>query len=210
MATETLTGTINVYEGIYQKTLTLDEYTVIEHRAHKLMQYFDINGKETKDRQLYTEEPRKAHEDTYHSTSGQDVLEEDFVAYIGKNANKYISKFKKFNISGIDNFAATWHWPAFFVGPLWMLYRKLYLYFIIFSLISLIPFFGIISWIVAAIIANYIYYKQAKTKILAVKSSPSVVDIPTTLSQIGGVNSWVWVVGIIIFILFVVTGIIKS
>ena len=51
--------------------------------------------------------------------------EADLVAFIGDNAHKYISKFKKFNQGGTDSFTFTWHWPAFFFGPVWMWYRKI-------------------------------------------------------------------------------------
>ena len=146
----------------------------------------------------------------YVSSPDSQIDDKDFAAYIGKNADTYLLKFKRFNINGIDNFAATWNWSAFLAGPLWMLYRKLYLYFIIFFVITCIPYFGILSWIAAGIIANYIYYKQAKVKILEVKSSRSAIDIPETLARIGGVNSWVWAVGIILLILIFISGIIKG
>ena len=144
------------------------------------------------------------------SSPGLQIDDEDFAVYIGKNADKYLSKFKRFNIEGIDNFAATWNWSAFLVGPLWMLYRKLYLYFIIFFVITCIPYFGILTWIAAGIIANYLYYKQAKSKILEVKSSHSDIVISEALARIGGVNSWVWPVGIIIFIIVFISGIITG
>lgn len=146
---------------------------------------------------------------SYGSSPDSRIDDKDFAAYIGKNTDKYLPKFKQFNVEGIDNFSATWNWSAFLAGPLWMLYRKLYLYFIIFFVITCIPYFGILTWIAAGIIANYIYYKQAKAKILEVKSSHSAVNIPETLARIGGVNSWVWTVGIVIFILIFISGIIK-
>ena len=62
------------------------------------------------------------------SPSTISLTDEDYTTFIGKNADKYLTKFKKFNVSGVDNFSATWHWPAFFVGFWWMLYRKLYLW----------------------------------------------------------------------------------
>jgi len=57
----------------------------------------------------------------------QSQMKEEFIVFTGENAHKYLPKFEKFNIGGVDNFSITWHWPAFFVGFWWMLYRKLYL-----------------------------------------------------------------------------------
>ncbi len=53
------------------------------------------------------------------------VKEEDFALFVGKNAEKYLGKFRKFTQNGEDIFAATWHWPAFFFSFWWTLYRKL-------------------------------------------------------------------------------------
>ncbi len=50
-----------------------------------------------------------------------DDISEDFLAFIGENAPKYVQKFRKFRIGGADNFAVTWHWPAFLAGGWWML-----------------------------------------------------------------------------------------
>ena len=98
------------------------------------------------------------------------IRDEDFITFIGKNANAYITKFKKFNISGIDDFHPTWHWPAFFVPFFWLLYRKLYLWALLVFCLSVIPYVGFIVMIVLGITGNYLYYKHAKKRILALKS----------------------------------------
>ena len=126
------------------------------------------------------------------------ICDDEFIAFIGNNAPKYLLKFKKFNIEGIDNFAATWHWPAFIVGSLWMLYRKLYLWALIAFILSLIPYINIAAWMAFGITGNYIYYKHAKKKIFEVKAAQPSSGISTTLSQIGGVNKWVASIAIII------------
>jgi Predicted membrane protein len=47
----------------------------------------------------------------------------------------YLNQFKKFSAGGTSRFALTWHWPAFLVDPfLWFLYRKMYLYALIYAL----------------------------------------------------------------------------
>jgi hypothetical protein len=146
---------------------------------------------------------------------------EDFKNFIGKKSDVYVRKFNKFNIGGVDQFSATWHWPAFFLSfismPfLWFLYRKLYLWSIIFfviygflapiitwifydfSLISfnittLIPiiFLSISLLITPPIVTNYFYYRHVKKKILLLRSINTSSDISQELKGIGGVNKWV-------------------
>ena len=110
------------------------------------------------------------------------LSEEDFAHFIGKNADKYLLKFRKFNIDGVDKFSVTWHWPAFFFGFLWMLYRKLYLWALVafaISVISILPSeFGLLIVIVWGMTGNYIYYKHAKKKILELKTDLWAAYIP--------------------------------
>lgn len=166
----------------------------------------------------------------------QQVVEtslEDFKNLIGKKADTYIRKFAKFNIGGVDQFSATWHWPTFFLSfiymPfLWFLYRKLYLWSIIFfiiysflapiiswifyafSLISfnpttLIPivFLSLSLLIIPGILTNYLYYKDVKKKILLLRSINPSSDISQELKRIGGVNKWVLTVVYIIISLII-------
>ena len=135
------------------------------------------------------------------------VSEEDFVAFIGNNAHKYLSKFEKFNKGG---FAATWtwHWPAFITPVAWLLYRKLYFWALIAFVLSIIPYFYIVVSLFFAVNANYIYFKHAKKKILELRTLQPSSDISKTLSQIGGINKWVItaakIIGAIILIAMVV------
>lgn len=111
--------------------------------------------------------------------------ERDFVNFVGDNAYKYLRQFKKFNADGVDKFAWTWHWPACIFGFWWLLYRKLYLWALIAFFLMFIPFWIFIGslfyWIflsslVYGSIANYIYYKQAKNKIIKYKSAKAPAD----------------------------------
>lgn len=131
--------------------------------------------------------------------SKTEVTEEDFAHFIGKNADKYLSKFGEFTVRGADKFALTWHWPVFFFGFLWMLYRKLYLWALLaFFLPIIAPFvssyFNLLIMIAWGMTGNYIYYKHAKKKILKLKTDQSCFDLSlmaTSLRKIGGVNRWV-------------------
>jgi len=134
----------------------------------------------------------------YYQSDFKTISDQDYIAFIGNNAPKYIAKFKKFNITGIENFTPTWHWPAFFVGFWWMLYRKLYLWSLVAFIVSCIPYVGFVGMVVWGVSGNYIYYKHVSSKIKTLRDINTYGDISSTLSQIGGVNKWVVVVAIIL------------
>ena len=120
----------------------------------------------------------------------QEITDKEYAAFIGKNADKYLGRFHKFNILGIDNFRPTWHWPAFFLGPFWMFYRKMYLWGLIALLVSLIPYVNFIAWIVTGTVGYYLYYRHVRQKIIELKSASSQGDISTAFSEVGGVHGW--------------------
>lgn len=49
---------------------------------------------------------------------------QNYADFVGNNFETYKRKWKLATRS--PNAEGTWHWPAFFFGPLWMLYRKMY------------------------------------------------------------------------------------
>ncbi len=73
-------------------------------------------------------------------------IPKEFVYFICNNAEKYLPKFRRFNVNGVDKFAITWHWPAFFLTPVWMAYRKMY------------------GWALAALIIEVLYFYTAKLR----------------------------------------------
>ena len=119
------------------------------------------------------------------------VTDADFEAFMVENSDKYLSKFEKFRSSDTDSFSVTWHWPAFFTGLWWPMYRKLYPWSFIALICSFIPPFGFLWMIAFGMMGNYIYYKHAKKKILELKASNPSPDITALLSMAGGVNKWV-------------------
>ena len=136
--------------------------------------------------------------------------DEDFAAFVGNNSPKYLEKFRKFSIGGVDNFVATWHWPAFLAGFWWMLYRKLYLWALGYFIVMFVPYVNFVAWIAAGIVANYIYYKEAKKKILALRAQNAQGDISVTLAQVGGVNKWVPAVAVIVTLLALILAIVAG
>ncbi len=135
------------------------------------------------------------------------VTEDELAAFIGSKAQKYLLKFRKFSVDGIDRFSATWHWPAFLVGFWWLLYRKIYLWAFVYFILLFIPYANVAAWITLAVSGNYLYYRYSKETILRIKISKPSEDIIETLSELGGINKWVPVVGIILsmaaFLMFV-------
>jgi hypothetical protein len=125
------------------------------------------------------------------------ITEDEFAAFIGRKAQQYLLKFRIFSVGGKDRFAVTWHWPAFLVGFWWLLYRKMYLWAFVYFILLVIPYANVAAWFTVAVSGNYLYYRFVKGKILRVKTSQPSGDIVKTLSELGGVNKWVPVVGII-------------
>ena len=120
-----------------------------------------------------------------------EVTEEDFSNFIGKNSDQYLPHFKKFHVDGSDKFVLTWNWAACLLGFWWMLYRKLYAWALIAFFLVFIPFWVLLGSIVYGVIANYIYYKHAKKKIIECKNNLGSLDpskVEFALHKIGGVQ----------------------
>ncbi|HYA87298.1 MAG TPA: hypothetical protein VEI57_09580 [Nitrospirota bacterium] len=133
------------------------------------------------------------------------VTMQDYAVFVGKNSDKYLSKFAKFSIGGIDNFTATWHWPAFFLSFWWLAYRKIYGWAILAFFLSIIPIVGFIAGFMWAMVANYIYYIHAKKKLLKIKQlhlAPETQKAMITVT--GGVGSAPWVISAIMVIIAII------
>lgn len=125
---------------------------------------------------------------------------DDFAAFVGKNSKKYLPKFAKFTAGGTDSFKATWHWPAFFVPFMWMLYRKMYGWAVLALFTGIIPYVGLITGFVWAIVANRLYYNHVKKKLLEIKQLHLAPEIQKAVIAVtGGVdNVALVVIGILV------------
>ncbi|MGE4503895.1 MAG: hypothetical protein AB7D51_00985 [Desulfovibrionaceae bacterium] len=130
---------------------------------------------------------------------------QDYANYVGpKNLEKYLMKFARYDADPL-RLHAGWHWPAFFVSFWWCLYRKMYLWAVIVLVCAGIPFLGIISWFGFPIIANVLYYRQARRQIASMKAVfPENPDVH--IARLGGVNAWVVWVALGITALFLLIG----
>ncbi len=135
------------------------------------------------------------------------IAEEELRTFIAKHADHYLYKFRNFSDRGTNSFAVTWNWPAFFLGFIWMLYRKMYLWALIAFFIAFTPVAFPLTMIGWGIVGNYLYYLHARKKILEYKSRQSQISTALSLSELGGVNRWVWFVGFIFFLFLLTMGI---
>jgi hypothetical protein len=134
----------------------------------------------------------KAGEGAAPDPFGRDtVTEAEFATFIGRNSGAYLSRFRRFSVLGHDNFTPTWNWAAFFFGPFWMFYRKMYMWAVIALLVHFIPWVNFLFWIGWGIVGYYLYYKHAKNKILEFKAAAAPSgDIGPVLAEVGGVHGW--------------------
>jgi hypothetical protein len=133
------------------------------------------------------------------------ILEEEFGTFIGRQADHYLRKFRNFSNRGRNSFAVTWNWSAFFLGFIWMLYRKMYLWALMAFFIAFTPVAFPLAMIGWGIVGNYLYYLHARKKILDYKSHQTQTSTTLSMSDRGGVNRWVWLVGLFfcLFLLFI-------
>ncbi len=133
----------------------------------------------------------------------ESISEGEFRDFLRKNADYYLYKFRKFSGRGTTGFAFTWSWSAFFLGFIWMLYRKMYLWALAAFVIAFTPVAYPLTMIGWGIVGNYLYYLHARKKILEYKTRQ--VQTPTTLSlsDLGGVNRWVLFAGFLFFLFLV-------
>jgi hypothetical protein len=134
------------------------------------------------------------------------IYEEDFREFLGRNADTYIRKFRNFSSSGANSFAFTWNWSAFFLGFIWMLYRKMYLWALAAFFIAFTPVAFPLTMIGWGIAGNYIYFLHARRKILEYKSRRSPTPMALNLKDLGGVNHWVWLIGILLILILLIIG----
>lgn len=135
-----------------------------------------------------------------HASSGSLVLtRDDYAAFVGRNSETYLAKFRKFNIAGVDIYKVTWHWPAFFVPFWWLLYRKMYGWAVAAFLLGIIPYIGLLFHLVWAMTANYLYYKHARKNLLEIKQThPDPATQKAVMVVTGGVVAAAVLVGAII------------
>ncbi|MGQ0809606.1 MAG: DUF2628 domain-containing protein [Nitrospiraceae bacterium] len=117
-----------------------------------------------------------------------------------------MAKFKKFSSPSGVRFALTWHWPAFIFEPfLWFLYRKMYLYALVYAVGPVLAFYftqdlsaDVVWRIMAGVSANYIYFWHVKEHLGMIqgRSNTGAAGRDQLLREAGGVQPYVVWVGI--------------
>jgi Protein of unknown function (DUF2628)/Double zinc ribbon len=135
--------------------------------------------------------------------------------FIGPYADRYLKHFKKFGLGEEPKFTLTWNWPAFlYISFLWFLYRKMYVYALVYALGPMISTYltgdvtvGLVWSIMAGATANYVYYWHCREQIGALKKNawtdPAKQD--EALKEAGGVQSYVIWIGVALYVLFAIT-----
>jgi hypothetical protein len=128
------------------------------------------------------------------------IAEEEWRTFIARHADYYQYKFRNFLDRGTNSFAITWNWPAFFLGFIWMLYRKMYLWALIAFIIAFTPVAFPLTMIGWGIVGNYLYFLHVRNKIIEYKSRQSQTSMALSLAELGGVNRWVLFAGFVFFL----------
>lgn len=133
--------------------------------------------------------------------------------FIGPNADRYLTQFKKFGSERAPTFALTWNWPAFlFVSFLWFLYRKMYVYAMVYAIGPMMSTFltgditvGIVWSIMAGATGNYVYYWHCREQIEDIKrrAGGDQAKRALVLKEAGGVQPYVIWVGVAFYVVFV-------
>lgn len=94
----------------------------------------------------------------------------------------YKEKFSKLETPDGPRFALSWNWPAaFFDSFLWFLYRKMYMFALLYAVAPALAIFitgdmtvGIVSRVLAGGSANYLYFWHVKDKLQRIMSIPNM------------------------------------
>lgn len=130
-------------------------------------------------------------------------------AYVGKNADYFIEKWKKAKKPGVS---PSWNWAAFFLTPFWLGYRKMYLHLVLYTLLVLIT--GLLFLeseynVLAVIISffygfygNTLYYRKANKAVDSVRHLNLDAEKSVyRLEQMGGTSKLGAFFGVLSFIL---------
>jgi hypothetical protein len=129
----------------------------------------------------------------------------------------YKEKFSNLETPDGPRFALSWNWPAaFFDSFLWFLYRKMYMFALLYAVAPALAIFitgdmtvGIVSRVLAGGSANYLYFWHVKDKLQRIMSIPNMDATARArlVHEEGGVQPYVLWLGaalhVVIFVLLV-------
>ncbi len=135
---------------------------------------------------------------------GRDKLSNLVMLFVGTNLDYYRNQFRRLGSVRHPTFRMSWNWPAFFFFFFWALYRKLWIWAVVYvlggaALMMLLPP-GPISlvWLFAwPLSANYIYYRQAIANARAAMQAP---EQEAQYLDKGGVSRFAVWIGLLVMI----------
>lgn len=123
----------------------------------------------------------------------------------------YKEKFANLETPAGPRFALSWNWPAaFFDSFLWFLYRKMYMFALLYAVAPAVAIFitgdmtvGLVSRILAGASANYLYFWHVKDKLQRIMSLPDMdaTARATLVREEGGVQPYVLWLGAALHVL---------
>lgn len=121
----------------------------------------------------------------------------------------YANAFSKYNVNGVDAMRWVWSWWAFMGGIFFLLYRKAYAaaggLFLISLVSGIIPFGGVIIWVLSGGYSTYFVYRVYKTKKLEIEAAQSDENQRVAMMQeLGGYNPWVIWVAVILNVIVLI------
>jgi len=105
----------------------------------------------------------------------------EITQFIGRNSERYVKQFEKFQQSGTKSFATTWHWPALFVPFYWAIYRKLWGWSVVIFLSTVLSPLSNVLW---ALTANYLYFGHVNKRLAHLRKNSSPSDTRRELESI--------------------------
>ncbi|MDO5653070.1 MAG: GYF domain-containing protein [Brachymonas sp.] len=125
-------------------------------------------------------------------------------AFVGQNYGFYASKWAE---AERNNAAISWNWAAFFLGPLWMAYRKMYVYCAVFvaitfvttsaGLLMRVPIATLESWyrfagpavsMLFGLFSNHLYKAHALRKINNTTAPDGAEQLASQIVRQGGAS----------------------
>ncbi|MBF0482657.1 MAG: DUF2628 domain-containing protein [Desulfovibrionaceae bacterium] len=120
----------------------------------------------------------------------------EYEAFVIKRRRAYLARFARFDALG-GSFTPTWHWPAFFFAPWWLLYRKMYLWAVLAFIVSLRPQVALFAHLACGVTGYYLYYRRARSAIASLKQAFPGQDIRGECMDAGGVHGWAPVLALV-------------
>lgn len=176
----------------------------------------EIEAEEYLNDTAYSEIIREAKEKIKNKKMlNNNISYDDISVYVGNNFESFIKSFKD-----LENNKLTFNIFAFLFGPIYFMYRKMYLVALLGLLLGMIipssiPFSILLS-MGMGLIANWVYYEKAKRDILIAKRkyNNDIVLRREMIRSLGGVNvilpiaciglSIVGLLGIMLMAMFIV------